>query len=226
MRIVGIASLLFAAAALAACAEVSPYPLMVAQADSPDSYGYSDERLDEGLYRVTYAGPNLRTETIRPQWVERAARHAEDTAYELALWRAARLSLQRGYPAFRVTEIFGDLKSHIVGRDYTTAFNSADLNTVMPFFPNYYSATYFWPEVTLTVEMSHEVGAEAFDAKEMAERLEQKYAYDGRRTLAANTYYYFGPDPYFYDGEEEEEAGRLFRRKPPYQSRYTPYGPR
>jgi hypothetical protein len=226
MRSGGIVPLLFAAAALAACTDVSPYPLMVSQADSPDSYGYSDEKLDEGLYRVTYVGPNLRTKTIRPQWVERAARHAEDTAYELALWRAARISLQKGYPALRVTETFTDLKSHIVGRDYTTAFNSAGLNVVMPIAPGYYASTYFWPKVTLTVEMSDEVGAEAFDAKETAERLEQKYAYDGRRVVAANTYYYFGPHPYFYDGEDEEEAGRPFRRKPRYAPGYMPHGAR
>ncbi len=225
MRIAGIAPLL-AAATLAACTEGSPHSLMVSQAASPDSYGYSDEKLDEGLYRVTYAGPYLRTNAIRPQWVERAGRQAEEAAYELALWRAARLSLQRGYPAFRVTETFADLKSHIVGRDYTTAFNSAVLNVVMPAHPSYYASTFFWPEVTLTVEMSYEIGGEAFNAKETAERLEQKYAYDGRKAIAASTYYYFGPHSYVLDGEAEDEAGRPAPAKSRYAPGYTPYGAR
>ncbi len=80
--------LLAAAAALAACVERLHQPLMTPLV-SPDSYGYSEEWLSDETYQVRYLGPEVRTENIRPQWVERAARQAEETAYDLALWRAA-----------------------------------------------------------------------------------------------------------------------------------------
>ncbi len=217
------ASLIIAAAALAACAEGPQHPLFVARADSPDSYGYTEESLAEDLYRVSYLGPEVRTGTIRPQWVERAAQKAEETTHDLALWRAAQVSLQKGYPAFQVTETFADLKSHIVGRDYTSAYPSGSLN-VTPRAAGYYSRTYFRPEVTLTVELLPELTAEALDAEQTAERMKHKYA-EARSALAPSTYYYFGPSSYFQDYEDAEE--RPGRPKSSYPApHYVPYGPR
>jgi hypothetical protein len=195
------ASLIIAAAALAACAEGPRHPLFVARADSPDSYGYSEESLAEDLYRVSYLGPEVRTRTIRPQWVERAAQKAEETAYDLALWRAAELSIQKGYPAFQVTEEFADLRSYILGRDYTAAISSSVLN-VTPRNLGYYSATYFRPKMTLTVEMLQEPVGEALDAQETVERLKQKYVDAGLKPIAPATYYYFGPSSYLHDYDD------------------------
>jgi hypothetical protein len=215
--------LLFAAAAaLAACVERLSQPLMTPLV-SPDSYGYSEEWLSDETYQVRYLGPEVRTENIRPQWVERAARQAEETAYDLALWRAAQLSLQKGFPAFLVTDGQTETRRYIVGRDYTTAFDSANLN-VTPRYPAYYSATYLKPEVTLTVEMSREFTGVAFDARETADRMERKYADLGPGDISPATRYYFGPPSYLHDYEKEERPPAP--PKAPYRPTYVPYGPR
>jgi hypothetical protein len=230
--VAGPALLLAAAVALAACTERLSQPLMTPLV-SPDSYGYSEDWLSDDTYQVRYLGPEVRTNAIRPQWVERAAQRAEETAYDLALWRAAKLSLQRGFPAFVVTDGQVEVSKYIVGRDYTSAFDAASLN-VTPRAASYYSATYLKPQVILTVEMSHELAGAAFDARGTADRIEQKFADGAPGAIAPNTYYYFGSSSFLHDYEEpgKEPAapkpGKPPERfMPPYRSMpYVPYGPR
>lgn len=73
----------------AGCASTGPTPYQPIESSSRIAGGYSEERLAEGLYRVTFAGNRL---TSRER-VE---------AY--LLYRAAELSLQQGYDWFVIVD--------------------------------------------------------------------------------------------------------------------------
>lgn len=81
---------LFAAAALltlAACA--APDPDYYQPADSPGDYGYSEVRLEEDRYRVSFTGDGSMS---------------EESVRELALLRAAELTREEDYDWFRIVE--------------------------------------------------------------------------------------------------------------------------
>lgn len=75
------------AAALAACASLAPYgPQM-----GPGGQGFSEQRIESDRYRVTYRGVG-----------------APGPVADLALLRAADLTLQEGYDWFEVTQRYID----------------------------------------------------------------------------------------------------------------------
>jgi hypothetical protein len=90
------------AIALAGCAtRQPPVAAMVAQSITGD-YGYSDKALAPDRYQVTFVSPQLRATRDPDQ------NHGLDTerqrVYDLALWRAAQLAVEKGYPAFKVEQ--------------------------------------------------------------------------------------------------------------------------
>lgn len=217
--------LVLAAAALAACADQAAKPLMTHIA-AGETYGYSEDWVSGDTYEVRYLAPDVRTTHIRPEWLARAQRRAEETAYDVALWRAAELSLQKGFPAFSVMNRHTETRRYIVGRDYTSAFDASQRN-VMPRLVHQYSATYFKPLVTLTVELSREVGGTAVDAAETAARIERKYAAIRPGAVAPATEYYFGPSTFLTKyGAERVEPPPPERPRGAYRPTYVPYGPR
>lgn len=172
-------------AALAACVVMlsacttEPAPPLYASLEQMQSYGYEDRKLADSTFEVTYLAPRRKVSFSRESrdlQVQSAGRMAED----LALWRAADLALENGYPAFKVTDrrtnsevIVRDRAYH--GFDYPYGFYR---HRRRPF--RYYGVDHF-PErhadvqVTLTVDMKASPGADGEDAEDVRDRLRQKY---------------------------------------------------
>jgi hypothetical protein len=68
---------------LAGCGQATPYQPAV------DGYGYSEQQIEDNRYRVTFAGNDLT---------------AADTVQNYLLYRAAELTLDRGYDYFTVVD--------------------------------------------------------------------------------------------------------------------------
>ncbi len=104
-----------AAGLLAACATSTPYQ----PASSPRSYGFSDQKIEENRYRLTFRG-NSSTD--------------RETVENFLLFRAAELTIQNGYDHFIVVE--GDTEAR---RSYSTSGTSAG------FFGPAYFGRYGYP---------------------------------------------------------------------------------
>jgi hypothetical protein len=94
--------------ALSGC-ETPPPPAvaaMVARSTNGD-FGYAEKSLAPDLYVVTYVSPRLRA-TPEPA-DDHALSGEKQRVYDLALWRAAQLALEKGYPDFQVQQESRDL---------------------------------------------------------------------------------------------------------------------
>jgi hypothetical protein len=78
-----------------------PAAAMVAQGATGD-YGYSEQMLAADLYKVAYVSPRLRA--TRDSDDAHGLTADKQRVYELALWRAAQLAKEKGYPAFAVQQ--------------------------------------------------------------------------------------------------------------------------
>src|SRR5258708_6288206 len=81
----------------AGCARAPPRPAFVAYGTA-GTFGYSDTRIADDLYQVTYVTPYIRTATDEAGRAAELAQQKQQ-AYELALWRAAQVAQKAGYPA-------------------------------------------------------------------------------------------------------------------------------
>src|SRR5260221_9040721 len=81
----------------AGCATPPPKPAFVAYGTA-GTFGYSDTKLSDDLYQVTYVTPYVRTATDEAGRAAELAQQKQQ-AYELALWRAAPLAGESGSPA-------------------------------------------------------------------------------------------------------------------------------
>jgi len=87
--LVALASAGMVAASVAACATTAPY----GPAASPNRIGYFEQEIEPERYRVSYHGPSGMSPSL---------------ADDLAMLRAADLTLERGYDWFRVVQRYGD----------------------------------------------------------------------------------------------------------------------
>lgn len=92
------AALAFLAVVVGACSTV-PEPLYVPASDG--SYGYFEQQTGDISYKVTYRAPVYSTFSYGVATRERLANERAALAYDMALLRAADLTLSRGLPAFR-----------------------------------------------------------------------------------------------------------------------------
>jgi len=100
LRVLAIVALSLLAAG---CATPPPKPAFVAYGTA-GTFGYSDTRLADDLYQVTYVTPYIRTATDEAGRTAELAQQKQQ-AYELALWRAAQLAEKAGYPAMQVETV-------------------------------------------------------------------------------------------------------------------------
>jgi hypothetical protein len=168
-----------AALLLAACAG-QPQPLYTAFGQLGD-YGYTEQQLSETRLRVRYEAP---TDTVYD--TGRIARERRSDArlglaYDMALLRAAELSLARGYPAFAVTERENDVAVD-VQPDYPFyadpflfpgPFHRRRLHYPAPYY--FERQATFGASVTLLVELHRAAGPQTLDARATIERLKAKY---------------------------------------------------
>jgi hypothetical protein len=101
---------LFVALGVAACAPQTYQDLHVPVA-SGAGYGYSEQRLDERRFVVTYNAPVERGFSFAGEAGRQAAEAELARSYEFALARAAELALANGYTAFRVEDRKNDAHS-------------------------------------------------------------------------------------------------------------------
>lgn len=160
---------------LAACASGPSHPLYSPLAVA-GSYGYTEQRLSDASYRVTYVAP--RRTAFNPYAASEPRRTALlNLTNDLALWRAAELAQGQGYATFRVTQRDNDAD---VSRQYYDNWCND------PFWPRpyYYSRpwrcgsdgyTYFQARSTLTVQFGHKPGEDHFVTQDVLTRLQQTY---------------------------------------------------
>jgi hypothetical protein len=178
-----------ALAMLAGCQKTPALPMMT-PIEIGGNFGYADKPTGDNQFEVTYQTPLRPTafdENRRQDDADRTTKLAKD----LALWRAAELTLSRGFPAFRVVDVRNDVK--IDSRDQTTnpPYYAAPLS---PFFPPLvtgpqrpvypygfsdtpvdYRSMYLQAKVTLSVTLQREASNDFEDAAAVARQMRSKY---------------------------------------------------
>lgn len=203
---------------VAACAP-RPAPSLFVPRSTIESHGFTEERLSATRYVVSYSGPEVTTTNTIESLVAAAESHARDTAYDLALWRAADLALAKGYKAFALLAAASDVKQVIVGHDYRQNGNPV-YDNVQGEALGYQTAIYFRPEAAITVELLSAPSKGAYDARRLAAEIHNKYAGAGAGPIAAHTFYYFGPSAILHD------SGTAAASAPPTSGprlQYAPY---
>ncbi len=168
------------AAALAGCAAAPRLPLMT-PLETGAGFGYSERQLAERRYAVSYLAPVVRTSIDRARR-EADAEEARGLAYDLALWRAARLALRDGFAAFALVDSRTDVEVEVIdeGRAFPYTglhrhdgrHGAADRHRYDRPIP--FRLAWLQARVTLTVELLDTLSVDAFDARATARRLKEK----------------------------------------------------
>lgn len=157
-------------------------PPLYSPAGGAGTFGYAEQRLSDSHFRVTYTAPRVTTYTLSR--IDRSLESDEQLAlaYDIALWRAADLSLQNGQPGFAVEKRENDARIEVILDRYP--YHSFGYH---PYYGRYrYDPFYYDPfdyqeyaviraRVTLIVELRRRRGARVFDARETLQRLQAKY---------------------------------------------------
>jgi hypothetical protein len=192
-RWLAIAGVVISATLTAACAENRKPPVAAMVPQSTNGvFGYSDKMVAPDLYEVTYVSPPLR-----------ATQDADDAhglagekqrVYDLALWRAAQLAQEKGFPAFQVQHESRDVDVTVRRDPVYPAYPLApiffghrcrwDCDWPFGFWPGY-PYDYGYPSyrtqaagritVSLTVKMLANATADAQDTAATIERLRKAY---------------------------------------------------
>ena len=177
--------------AVAACSTPAPRPAMVQQSDQV-RYGYTDRTLSDGSIEVVYKTPVLRASAStlsRDDDIEAEKKRA----YDLALWRASQIAIERGYKHILVDTSHSDSEVEIDenlypgygaplyggGYGYGGGWPDPYANRYSPFFyapPYYRSFAYMQVTVTLTVSESDASNRQALNTRATASRLSIQYA--------------------------------------------------
>jgi hypothetical protein len=187
------------AVALAACAGKAPPPLVPAMVpiSANGDYGYSETALAPDVYAVTFVSPSLSAHGDPEQ--DYGLDGEKQRVAALALWRAAQLALEQGYPAFQVQSETSDADVTVVDPPGPPPYVLAPMRTMSgppcrwdcdrpigywgdpyfnPVYDNWYRRGHSSGRVTakLTVKMLPGATAGAEDAAQTAERLRAAYA--------------------------------------------------
>lgn len=180
------AALLAAALVVHGCAPAPVYPLYTSH-QVAGTFGYREQQVSDSRYLVTYDAPVLATSSYRDERRDRDTKSRVALAYDLALWRAAELTLANGFPAFIVAERNNDVQVttgydpypypyfHFGHRHrhypYHYAYPYYD-----PYYDPFYGYAYLAAGVTLAVEFRRAGAADTVDARATRERLRAQYA--------------------------------------------------
>lgn len=177
-------SVSFAAAVgllLAACASGPSYPLYSPQAVT-GSFGFSEQQVGPGSYKVTYVSPT-RTAIDSRAAIEDRRQSLLTLTNDFALWRASDLALANGQKEFRVVRRDNDVD---VQRNTYDRYSSYNHRRGPPFGRPYYGPDFYgppWPDTnvwlrgttTMIVEFGRKPGEDFFIADESITRLRQTY---------------------------------------------------
>jgi len=164
-----------------------PVAAMVPQSTN-GVFGYSDRMVAPGIYEVTYVSPRLR-----------ATQDADDAhglagekqrVYDLALWRAAELAQEKGFPAFQVQHESRDVDVTVRRDPVYPAyppplfFGRCRWDCDWPFgfwpydygYPTYRTRAAGRITVNLTVKLLAKATGDSLDTAATIERLRKAYA--------------------------------------------------
>jgi hypothetical protein len=189
---------LILALACAGCASPPPptVPAMVALNATGD-YGFSETAVAPDQYKVTFVSPSLSAHGDPDQDYGLAGERQR--VYDLALWRAAQIALEKGYPAFQIQNETRDVDLQIAQPPAPPPYLPAGLRTISgppcrwncerpigywgdpyfsPVYDDWYRRAHSSGRVTatLTVKMLKQLADGAQDAAATAERLRGLYA--------------------------------------------------
>ena len=170
-----------AALILAACATPTPY----APAQGASGYGFSEQKIEEGRFRITFRGNSLT---------------ARETVENALLYRAAELTLEHGYDYFVVVENDTEAKT-----SYSTSSSPAFYGRYgygYPFYRSYYAFPYYaygfgwgYPEDSYTREMTR-YSAVAFVTMHKGDKpSEDEHAFDAHEVAKNLGPVVLGPQP-------------------------------
>jgi hypothetical protein len=180
---------------LGGCAEryAPPRPAMVAFGSVGD-FGYSETRLADDRYQVRYVEPRLRVSTNKTER-DTAIAAAKQRSYDLALWRAAQLAVDRGFAALSVVQDRRDADVDVTTRRVYGASPFVGFGYYGspgwdhgPWFPYHYGYPYYpyYPyerasasarvSVMLQVRFLRTAGDGAVDAAATIETMQRRYA--------------------------------------------------
>src|SRR5262249_20212549 len=128
-RLIGVLLKASLVLAVAGCAAKQPPPLVPAMVplSANGDYGYSETMLAPDLYSVAFVSPSLSAHGDPEQDYGLAGeKHRVAT---LALWRAAQLALEKGYPAFQAQNQTSDADVQVVGPPSPPPYLMAPLRT-------------------------------------------------------------------------------------------------
>ena len=178
MRSGGLA--LAAALTIAGCAPEARHPLYT-PLTLAESFGYSEQRLSETSYKVTYSAPVRRTYAYGREERKQETEERLALAYDLALWRAAELALAHGYPAFEVSNrdnsVQVDIRSDYYRHD---PFLYHGHHFGHGFFPHHFYGFYdryaeLAARVSIAVDFRAAPDGDRLDARATLKRLRAKY---------------------------------------------------
>lgn len=187
-----LAALVAAALVFAACAPLERLPLYT-PLEVAGSFGYEEQRLSERRFRVTYHAPIVATYAYSSGQRRQEVAQEVALAYDLALWRAAELALEAGYPALTVAERNNDSRVEVFGDPYYDPFVYPGYPFLYPPYPFFhygppfghlrqpFYSSYYQPyaelmvSVTITVAFGEDQGAGALHARTTLERLREQY---------------------------------------------------
>src|SRR5262245_62093002 len=197
-RYLSLQACLIIALECAGCASKPPptVPAMVAQGTRGD-YGYAETAMAPDQYKVTYVSPSQSAHGEPEQDYGLAGERQR--AYDLALWRAAQIALEKGYPAFEVQNETRDVDLQIAEPPAPPPYLPAGLRTISgppcrwdcerplgywgdpyfsPVYDNWYRRAHSSgrASATLTVKLLKQPTTGAQDAAATAERLRGLYA--------------------------------------------------
>jgi hypothetical protein len=101
-RHVGFAALAGLILLLAGCAAAPSYPLLT-PVDVARSFGFSDVRLPDGRYEVSYVAPAQQGYGYRFDQSP-TERQGKTLAFDMAIWRAAQIAQSQGFQGFSVAD--------------------------------------------------------------------------------------------------------------------------
>ena len=170
---------------LAACASGPSYPLYSPQALT-GTFGYSEQKVGNNTFKVTYVSPQ-RSSVDSRNVVEERRKALLTLSNDMAIWRAAALALANGQKEFRVTRRDNDVDvqrstsdtyPYYANRHYANR-HSGPLGRpyYRPDFGPPWPDTSVWlrAQTTLMVEFERRAGEDFFIADEAIARLRQTY---------------------------------------------------
>ena len=165
---------------LAACASGPSYPLYSPQAVT-GTFGYSEQKISDAAFKITYVTPQ-RSSVDSRNAVEERRQALLTLSNDMAIWRAAALTLANGQKEFRVTRRDNDVD--VQRNTYDSYPYYANRRYGPPGRP-YYGPDFGppWPDTsvwlraqtTLMVEFGRRAGEDFFIADEAITRLRLTY---------------------------------------------------